>query len=532
MSPEPACQRPSPPRRPIAATVILANLAGAAICTFYFLFIEPLGLVEEGRQTGLWFSVGMTIILLAIGTSLMRWWMLEVTTVLRLSRDGRPIPEALLAPARAKVINAPLAVAVFSVLVWLAAAVIMAAYAMIYGLDVGPEDSAWFRGLRVFLGALISGIAAAGIIFFQSERVLAPLRPIFFSEGRAIEVAGGIRITVRARLFVALVLTSALPLLVVALAVYNKTTLLVSESAAREFSGLGWLLVFMVAVSLGLARVLGWLLSANLAGPVHEMDQAMGKVRRGDFQVRLPVRGNDELGSLAATFNTMIQGLAERDRVKETFGRFVTPAIAQAILSDPPHPGGQMTEVSVLFSDIRNYTTICENLPPGEVIQMLNDYFGYMVAAVEENQGLVYQFVGDGIMAVFGAPVPLADHATWATRAGLAMLQALERFNQKHRAGQPPLRIGIGVHTGPVVAGIIGTSQRMEYRVVGDTVNLAARVEGLNKDLGTDLLLTAATRQALIQPLALRGFPPQAVKGRRELVEVFTLLEAPVSGRD
>ena len=531
MTPGPASRRPWPPLHPIATVVTTANLAGAAICSFYFLFIEPLGLVKEDRQTGLWFSAVMTFSLLIIGIGLLRIWMKPVTLSLRLTRQGREVPAILRRPAQRKIINAPLVVSIFSLLVWVAAAVIMATYAMVYGQDVGPGDFTWFRGGRVFLGVLVAGVAAAGIIFFQAERSLAPLRPIF-SPGGQVAARGGIRISVRARLFLALLLTSALPLLVVALAVYNKTTLLVSEHATREFSGLGWLLIFMVGVSLVMARTLGWLLSANLAGPVHEMDLAMDKVRQGDLKVCLPVRGNDELGNLAATFNTMIEGLAERDRVKETFGRFVTPAIAQAILTDPPHPGGQMTEVSVLFSDIRNYTTICENMPPAQVIQLLNNYFGYMVAAVEENQGLVYQFVGDGIMAVFGAPVPLADHATWATKAGLAMLAALARFNQEHRAGQAPLHIGIGVHSGPVVAGIIGTNQRMEYRVVGDTVNLASRLEGLNKELGTDLLITEATRQALSLPLALKGFPPQLVKGRREPVEVFAVLEASAPARD
>lgn len=526
MSPGPASRRPLPPRRPLASVIIIANLAGAAICSFYFLFIEPLGLVEESGQTGLWFSLVMTLALLLLGTGLLRVWLKPVSLSLRLAREGRPLPDSLLDLTRPRIINAPLVVSISSALIWVVAAVVMAAYAMFFGENVGPGDSMLFRGFRVFLGVLVAGAAAAGIIFFQAERVLAPLRPIFFPDGQ-VAAKGGVRVSVRARLFLALLLTSALPLLVMGLAVYNKATLLASEHEASQFSGLSWLLVFMVGVSLLLSRTLGWLLSENLAGPVLEMDQAMDRVRQGDLGVCLPVRGNDELGNLAATFNTMIEGLAERDRVKETFGRFVTPAIAKAILNDPPHPGGQMTEVSVLFSDIRNYTTICENMPPDQVIQLLNNYFGYMVTAVEENRGLVYQFVGDGIMAVFGAPVPLTDHATWATKAGLAMLAALERFNREHRAGQPSLRVGIGVHSGPVVAGIIGTNQRMEYRVVGDTVNLASRVEGLNKELGTDFLITEATRRALSLPLAIKGFPPQAVKGRREPVEVFAVLEQP-----
>ncbi len=217
----------------------------------------------------------------------------------------------------------------------------------------------------------------------------------------------------------------------------------------------------------------------------------------------------------------MIEGLRERERIKETFGRFVTPEIAQAILENRPVPGGENTEVSILFSDVRNYTTICEQLSPKEVIALLNDYFEYMVRAIEEHHGLVYQFVGDGIMAVFGAPVKLADHANCAVRSAIAMMGALDRFNAEIRRGLPPIRIGIGINTGPVVAGIIGTQQRMEYRVVGDSVNLAARIEALNKDFQTDVLISSATMEQLKDDFNLKALEPVKVKGKEDYVQVF-----------
>jgi len=164
-----------------------------------------------------------------------------------------------------------------------------------------------------------------------------------------------------------------------------------------------------------------------------------------------------------------------------------------------------------------------EQLSPEEVIFLLNDYFSYMVRAIEQHHGLVYQFVGDGIMAVFGAPVKLADHADSSVQSALAMMDALDRFNVEVRSGLPPIRIGIGINTGPVVAGIIGTEQRMEYRVVGDSVNLAARIEALNKEFHTDVLISRATVDQLKERFPLKPFEPVKVKGKEDYVQVYAV---------
>ena len=176
---------------------------------------------------------------------------------------------------------------------------------------------------------------------------------------------------------------------------------------------------------------------------------------------------------------------------------------------------------------MRNYTTICEQLSPEDVIALLNDYFSYMVQAIEKHHGLVYQFVGDGIMAVFGAPVKLTDHANFAVRSAIEMMDALDRFNTEIRSGLPPIRIGIGINTGPVVAGIIGTQQRMEYRVVGDSVNLAARIEALNKDFHTDVLISRSTVDQLKDHFNLKAFQPVKVKGKEDHVHVYEVLSEP-----
>ena len=319
-------------------------------------------------------------------------------------------------------------------------------------------------------------------------------------------------------------LVSFVPMTLMAILSYNKARLMLVLNPEDVIQSLFHLTAFLLIAALAVTIILSYVVSSSIIGPIKSMETAMIKVRNGDLNVSARVAANDELGILAESFDQMIDGLRDRDRIKETFGRFVTPEIARAILENPPVPGGENTEVSILFSDVRNYTTICEQLSPEEVIALLNDYFSYMVQAIEKHHGLVYQFVGDGIMAVFGAPVKLKDHANCAVRSALEMMEALDRFNIEIRSGLPPIRIGIGINTGPVVAGIIGTQERMEYRVVGDSVNLAARIEALNKDFHTDVLISHSTVEQLKDHFKLKAFQPVKVKGKEDHVQVYELL--------
>jgi adenylate cyclase len=311
------------------------------------------------------------------------------------------------------------------------------------------------------------------------------------------------------------------PMTLLAILSYDKARLMLVMNPEDVIQSLFHLTVFLLVAALVVAVTLSYLVSTSIIGPVKDMERAMIQVQKGQLNTSAKVAANDELGVLAESFDQMIEGLRDRQRIKETFGRFVSPEIAQAILENPPVLGGENTEVSILFSDVRNYTAICEQLSPEEVIALLNDYFSYMVRAIEKHHGLVYQFVGDGIMAVFGAPVKLPGHATCSVRSALEMMDALDRFNAERQTGLPPIRIGIGINTGAVVAGIIGTEQRMEYRVVGDSVNLAARIEALNKDFHTDVLISRSTKEQLTQSLALKELPPVKVKGKEQYVQVY-----------
>ncbi len=240
---------------------------------------------------------------------------------------------------------------------------------------------------------------------------------------------------------------------------------------------------------------------------------------RGSYWVdfMLPILATRFLGFGADTL--------ERRRFKQAFSRYVSREVAAQVLSEAPGLRGERREVSILFSDLRGFTTMSEDMPPEQVAAILNEYFDAMTAAIFRYRGMINDFVGDAVMAIFGAPLQDREHALHATRAGIAMGEALEALNLRwKREGLPQLRMGIGIHSGEVFAGNIGGRSRVKYTLIGDAVNVASRVEGLNKELGTTMLITEATRRLLGDGVKARDMGPREVKGRTELVHVHELL--------
>ncbi|MCF8127104.1 MAG: adenylate/guanylate cyclase domain-containing protein [Deltaproteobacteria bacterium] len=501
---------------------IFASFAGAGVCYSYFALFDssaPVSLITRGFLI----TVAMFAGLVAFGYMLNRRWERGLIQFVDAKIVGSSISETLEIEARRKILNLPFMAALVALINWAMASLIMSGYNFIETVQVESLTTASFQALRVFAGVIISGIITSAIVFFVVEIHTRKAWPHFFPRGDLTKTEGALQMKLRTRMFIAFLLASIVPMILMAILSYNKARLMLVMNPEDVLQSLFHLTVFLLIAALAVAVILSVLVSSSIIAPVREMERAMVKVRKGDLATSAQVAANDELGVLAESFDQMIEGLRDRERIKETFGRFVTPEIAQAILEHQPVLGGENTEVSILFSDVRNYTAICEQLSPKEVISLLNDYFSYMVRAIEQHHGLVYQFVGDGIMAVFGAPVKLADHADSSVQSGLAMMDALDRFNAEVRAGLPPIRIGIGINTGPVVAGIIGTEQRMEYRVVGDSVNLAARIEALNKEFHTDVLISRATVDQLKERFPLKPFEPVKVKGKEDYVQVYAV---------
>jgi adenylate cyclase len=217
----------------------------------------------------------------------------------------------------------------------------------------------------------------------------------------------------------------------------------------------------------------------------------------------------------------------EKRQVKRTFSRFVSKDVYEQLVADPASAriGGARRDMSVLFADIRGFTTFTERGRPEEVVAQLNEYFSRMVSVVFEHRGTVDKFVGDMVMALFGAPLADPDHADHAVQAALGMLDALGGLNARWAAeGGPPLEIGIGVNSGDMVAGIIGSDTVMSYTVIGDAVNLGSRLESLNKEYGTRLIISEGTRARLKGRYDMRPLGAVTVKGKSEPVTIFEVL--------
>lgn len=222
-----------------------------------------------------------------------------------------------------------------------------------------------------------------------------------------------------------------------------------------------------------------------------------------------------------------IRQMVEKEHVRHAFSRYVTKEVVDEILKGQVNVSlGVRREVTILFSDIRGFTTMAEHMAPEDVVHDLNEYFSEMVDVVFRHGGTVDKYIGDGIMAIFGAPLPQPDHAYQAVRTAAAMREALGSLNARRtQAGKPPLEIGVGLHTGECVIGNIGTAERMDYTAVGDAVNTASRIEGLTKVFGLDVLLSGATYRQVVGRVRTEAHPPLQVKGRTTPLEVHHLLE-------
>ena len=215
-------------------------------------------------------------------------------------------------------------------------------------------------------------------------------------------------------------------------------------------------------------------------------------------------------------------------KMKRLFGQYVSKDVYEQLVDNPDlaRLGGQRREMTVLFSDIRGFTTVSEKGQPEEIVATLNEYFTRMVEIVFEHKGTLDKFVGDMVMALFGAPLDDPRHAEHAVDAALKMISELNALNRKWTSeGRPPLDIGIGISTGSMIAGNIGSEAIMSYTVIGDAVNLGARLESLNKEYGTRIIISEATRDALPGRYVLRPLGDVVVKGKTRPVAIFEVKE-------
>ncbi|GIK77775.1 MAG: hypothetical protein BroJett022_14650 [Actinomycetes bacterium] len=353
---------------------------------------------------------------------------------------------------------------------------------------------------------LFAGMIAAGYgAILHHLTVEVGMRPILIDINRSVSprIEPGVpALPLRWRLLAALPMINVI------------TGFIVVAVAGADSLGFSILVVILVATTISLELTI--LLSRSILEPLADLRRATDAVAEGDLDIAVPITTADEIGELAASFNQMVEGLRERERIRRAFGVYLDREVAEHILSEGFSEGGELVEISVLFCDVVDFSSFAAAAEPQQVVACLNALFEVVVPVVAANGGHIDKFEGDGLMAVFGAPERVSDHADRALRAALEIDRAVNGEGEG-----PGFRVGIGVNTGEVVAGSIGGAGRLNFSVIGDPVNVAARVEATTRETGDAVLLTAATRERLTDGFELESRGERELKGIERPVHLY-----------
>ncbi|MBV8958888.1 MAG: adenylate/guanylate cyclase domain-containing protein [Actinobacteria bacterium] len=453
----------------IALAIVVTNMVGAVVVVVMGTLVIPMPTIRNFahvRAVDTLAAAAYVIVAVVIGV------LVGIRGLFRL-RDWLVAERPATETEVRIVLRAPVRLFVVQMVLWAAAAVVFGVLNWHYSSTLG---------LRVAVAVLLTGLSTAACAYLLTERLLRP------AAARALATGAPDRLAVpgvAARAVLAWALGTGVPVTgLVLIGVAELTT------ASGAHTKLAIAVIVLGAISLTVGLLAAGVAARATADPVDAVRRGLRRVQEGDLGVAVPVYDGTQLGQLQLGFNRMVEGLAERERIREALGIYLDPDIAERVVNEGTRLEGEEVEVTVMFVDVRNFTTFAEGRPAQQVVATLNRLFSAIVPIVHREGGRVDKFVGDGLLAVFGAPRKLADHADRALAAAVAIADAVH--------GE--LEIGIGLNSGRVVAGNVGGSGRLEFSVIGDVVNTAARVEGVTRSTGDVILLAEATKELLRQP--------------------------------
>ena len=425
----------------------------------------------------------------------------------------------MLERARTRTINLPVILALMNLATYIIMPIFITSALYLF-IDIHLKTC-----LFLIFRAIMIGLITMGISFFLVEDFLRKaLIPALFPDGRLAVRPGTVKIPILRRirlLNLAGTLNPMLLMLITFLFILwelNESGLSAVQLGKELFVFTLVLCILFIIIALNL----NVLVSHSILNPIKEILGVIEKVKGGDFSQKIKIVSNDEIGVLGDAGNDMIKGLADREKIRDTFGKYVTPEIRDRVLRGEIPLNGERRTATLLFSDLRDFTPYVEANPPEEVFRSMREYFTAMEKAIRIHRGLVLQFVGDEIEAVFGVPIAFDRHADEAVSAAVDMWRNLETLNRRReKEGKTPFRHGIGIHTGEVLAGNTGSEERLSYTLIGDAVNLASRIQDLTKECESDILLSENTAGQLRTGTAFRESFTKSVKGYSKPVKVF-----------
>jgi adenylate cyclase len=494
----------------------LPQILGSAFNIWYNIaVVDPLLVTDELKRRFLQTVIVYNSLCYPVGFYVWLRLVYSLRPVIERLQAGEEVPDEKLFRARRRAIFLPFFGALITGAGWLLCIPVF----LLSLAEVNHDlDSRLLWHLPISFG--VSGFISLTHSFFLVE--LASHRglfPVLFRGTRADLTPGAVALSLRARGILWAISAGICPI---------GSLLLLSFAPVTPGSNPQWLAVFVGSVGIAFGLCTAVLISRLVMEPIDYLRNAAQAVAKGDLDVRIPLDRVDEFGLLIGEFNRMIGELREKDRLRRTFGLHVGRRAAEHILARDPGLDGVEEVITVMFVDIRSFTTMSAAVGPRETVKVLNRFLGTMVQVVEARHGgMVNKFLGDGFLALFGVGGTLTAHADAALAAGRDMLRSLGQLNQDFEIeGKWPLAIGVGIHTGPAIVGSVGSPERLEYTVIGSTVNFASRIEHLTKQLGTPLLLSESTRTELRSSgLHFSEFPPQQVRGLDEPVRVFSLAD-------
>jgi adenylate cyclase len=485
------------PATRIRQSALAANVIGGGLAFLYLGFISPPQPEPPHSERVFLLTIPPLYFLLAVGIGhfAFRAALAPVESWLATGRAAR-------GEERALVFRLPWILSRYTACGWLGAILLFG------GITATHHPALYVAGLAV--GIALAGLTTTAATYLLTER---SLRPVFaaalagadHAEARPPQAAV---LGTRPRLLVSWALGSGVALIAIALAFLGR-----GDSTGDDLLGP---VLFLVVAGLLSGGLLIAAAARSVSEPIERVSEAVRRVEEGSLDQELVVDDGGEIGLLQAGFNRMVAGLRERERIREAFGTYVDHEIAEHILREGTALEGEEVEVTLLFLDVRGFTSLAERLAATEVVATLNRLFERIVPIVHNHGGHVDKYVGDGLLAVFGAPRRQADHADEALAAALEITTAIEaEFGTE-------LSVGIGLNTGTVVAGNVGGAGRLEFSVIGDAVNTAARVEAITRETGDVVLISEHTRDRLTRSDAsLTARPGVRLRGKTEPVDLY-----------